>query len=222
MKLNRQFLYRILIYALGLLFLAFSVAFAINSDLGMSPVNSLPYAISLVSGVQLSTCVIIVFSFYILLQIVLLGKNFKWYNLFQLAFSTLFGYFVDFAKWALGDFCLPTYFGRLGMLAISIVLISIGISLYIDAKLIPMPMEGLTLALSDRLHVKFHNMKIIVDCIVVGLAAALSLLFLHRLEGVREGTIISALLVGKAIALMQRWIQPLVGRICKTDAAKPA
>lgn len=50
MKLNRQFIYRVLIYVLGLVFLAFSVAFAINSDLGISPVNSLPYAISLVSG----------------------------------------------------------------------------------------------------------------------------------------------------------------------------
>ena len=52
MKLNRQFIYRVLIYVLGLVFLAFSVAFAINSDLGISPVNSLPYAISLVSGAQ--------------------------------------------------------------------------------------------------------------------------------------------------------------------------
>ena len=42
MKLNRQFIYRILVYALGLLFLAFSVAFAINSNLGISPVNSFP------------------------------------------------------------------------------------------------------------------------------------------------------------------------------------
>ena len=62
MKLNRQFIYRVLIYVLGLVFLAFSVAFAINSDLGISPVNSLPYAISLVSGAKLSTCVICVFS----------------------------------------------------------------------------------------------------------------------------------------------------------------
>ena len=214
MKINRQFVYRILLYALGLLFLAFSVAFAINSDLGISPVNSLPYAISLVSGAKLSACVICVFSFYILLQIVLLRKDFKWYNIFQLAFSTLFGYFTDFAKWVLGDFCLPTYAGRLGMLFISIVLISIGISLYVDTKLIPMPSEGLTMAFSDFFHIRFHNMKIIQDCVTVSLAVALSFLFLHRLAGVREGTVISALLVGKGIALMQKWIRPLVERVC--------
>lgn len=210
----RQFIYRILLYTLGLLFLAFSVAFAINSDLGISPVNSLPYAISLVSGAKLSTCVICVFGFYILLQIVLLRRDFKWYNIFQIAFSTLFGYFTDFAKWVLGDFCIPTYAGRLGMLFISIILISIGISLYVDTKLIPMPSEGLTMAFSGSLHIKFHNMKIIQDCVTVALSVALSLLFLHKLAGVREGTVLSALLVGKCIALMQKWIRPLVDRVC--------
>ncbi len=214
MKLDRRFLYRILLYALGLLFLAFSVAFAINSDLGISPVNSFPYVISLASGAKLGTCVICVFACYILLQFALLGRRFRWYQIFQLAFSTLFGYFADFAKWVLGDFRLPTYAGQLGMLVISIALISIGISLYVDTKLIPMPSEGLTLAFSDFFHIKFHNMKIIQDCVTVALAVLLSFLFLHKLAGVREGTVISALLVGKGVALMQRWIRPMVERIC--------
>lgn len=214
MKFDRRFAYRILIYALGLLFLAFAVAFSVNSGLGISPVNSLPYAISLASGVQLGYCVIGVFCFYILLQIVMLGKAFKWYNLFQIAFSTLFGYFVDFAKCVLGDFCFPTYIGRLGMLAISMVLIAIGIALYVDVKLIPMPMEGLTLACSGKFKVRFHNMKIIVDCLVVALSAAICIVFLGRLDGVREGTILSALLVGKVLAVVQKPIKPIVDHIC--------
>ncbi len=215
MKLNRQFIYRILVYALGLLFLAFSVAFAINSNLGISPVNSLPYVISLVSGAKMSTCVICVFAAYILLQIALLRKKFKWYNIFQIVFSTLFGYFTDFAKWVLGDFCIPTYFGQLAMLLISIVLIAIGISLYVDAQLIPMPSEGLTLAFTQIFpRIQFHHMKIIQDCVTVGTSVALSFIFLHKLEGVREGTVISALLVGMVIAFMQKFIKPAVSRIC--------
>lgn len=214
MKLTKEFIYRILLYVLGLLFLAFSVAFAINSNLGISPVNSLPYAISVITGTNLSSCVIGVFSFYILLQVVILRREFKWYNLFQLVFSTLFGYFADFAKWALGDFCIPTYFGQLAMLAISMVLIAIGISLYVDVKLIPMPMEGLTLACTQKLNIPFPKMKIIIDCTVVALAAALPLIILGRLDGVREGTVLSALLVGRVIALVQNRIRPIVDHIC--------
>lgn len=214
-----RLLRRVLLYVLGLLFLAFAVAFSINSNLGISPINSLPYAISLVSGVRLGTCVTLVFSAYVLLQVALLRRRFRWYQLFQIAFSTLFGYLADFAKWALDGFCLPTYAGQLGMLAISIVLTAVGISLYVDTDLIPMPMEGMTLACAECFHVRFHNMKLLLDCLVVGLAVAISLLGLGRLEGVREGTVLAALLVGRVVAPIRRRTGPLVRRFCGLEEA---
>jgi len=215
MKIRKEMIHRVLIYILGLAFLAFAVAFSANSNLGISPVNSLPYILSLIFNVKMSICVIAVFSFYILLQVIILRKEFKWYNVFQLLFSTIFGYFVDFAKAVLGDFSIPTYAGQLTMMAISILLTAIGISLYVDVDLIPMPMEGLTLSLSRKSgKIPFHNMKIIADCIVVVLGAILSLVFLHRLDGVREGTIITALVVGKVVAITQKMIKPWVNRIC--------
>jgi len=219
MKITKEFVFRILIYTLGLLFLAFATVFAINSNLGTSPVNSLPFAVSVVTGLQLSTAVIIVFSSYIALQAILLRKQFKWYNIFQIAFSTLFGYFTDFAKWVLGDFCLPTYFGKLAMLAVSIVMIAIGIALYVDAQLIPMPPEGLTDALSRTLHIKFPNMKIIQDCVVTGCAVIITLIATGAVAGVREGTVLSALLVGKVLAVVQKWIRPTVDKLCRQPEA---
>ena len=102
---------RVLVYILGLFCLAVGVALSVNANLGISPVNSLPYVVSKILGTAMSTCVIGIFSFYILLQIVILRKEFKPIHLTQLIFSTIFGYFVDFAKWLLGDFCLPGYGG---------------------------------------------------------------------------------------------------------------
>ena len=210
----KKYLYRGIIYIIGIFFLAFSVAFAVNSDLGISPVNSFPNAISIVSGVSLGTCASAVFIFYVLLQIVILRKKFKWYNIFQIVVSLMFGYFTDFAKKTLGSFCFPTYAGRLLMLGISIVLIAIGISLYTDVKLIPMPSEGLTLTFSEAFGIKFHNMKIIQDCVSVSLAIIISLVFTGKILGVREGTLISALLVGKLIGLLQKKIKPAIEKIC--------
>ena len=94
----RKFILRIVVYIIGLFFLALGVAFSINSGLGVSPVNSLPYVISLITGVEIGTMVIIVFSFYILVQILVLRKDFKWINLTQIIFSTIFGYFTNFTK----------------------------------------------------------------------------------------------------------------------------
>ena len=81
---------RIIIYAAGLFLMAFGVAFSVNSNLGVSPVNSLPYVVSRILKVDLGRCVIAVFSGYILIQILLLRRNFRWINLTQLLFSTAF------------------------------------------------------------------------------------------------------------------------------------
>ena len=209
-----QYGIRILIYVIGLFFMAIGVAISVNANLGISPVNSLPYVISKISGFALSSCVIGVFTVYILAQIVLLRREFKWINLTQLIFSTIFGYFVDFAKWLLGDFCLPTYVGRLVMLAVSIVIVSIGVELYLEVELVSMPMEGMTLALAQVTKKPFPNVKIVVDCTVVLLGLILSLALLHRLDGVREGTIIAAVVTGKVIALVRKPLAPVVQKLC--------
>ena len=133
---------RVILYAVGLLFMAFGVAFSVNSNLGVSPVNSLPYVISKIIHMDLGNSVILVFSCYILVQILVMRRDFKWINLTQLIFSTIFGYFVDLAKWIVGDFAIPTYAGQLLMLAISILLVAIGVSLYMGVKLVNMPMEA--------------------------------------------------------------------------------
>lgn len=208
---------RIIIYAAGLFLMAFGVAFSVNSNLGVSPVNSLPYVVSRILKVDLGRCVIAVFSGYILIQILLLRRNFRWINLTQLLFSTAFGYFVDLAKWIVGDFALPTYGGQLMMLTISIFLVAAGVCLYMDVKLINMPMEGMTHAVKEVLlpNKSFHEAKVIMDSLSVAVGIVLSLVFLGRLEGIREGTVICALLVGKVMKPMQKLLKPLVEKACR-------
>lgn len=209
-----QFVIRVGVYCLGLLLLAFGVAVSVNSNLGVSPVNSLPYVISKILNVPLGSCVTVVFCSYIVLQILILRREFQPVNLLQILFSTLFGYFVDFAKLVLEDFAIPTYAGKLVMLAVSIVLIALGILLYMDAQLVPMPMEGLTASIAKKLGKPFPTMKTIVDCVVVGTGIVLCFVFLGGLDGIREGTVITAVVTGKIIAWMRKPVSPVLKKIC--------
>lgn len=224
MKVQTYFIRRVVIYIVGLLFLAFGVAFSVNSNLGVSPVNSLPYVVSLITETDMGSCVIVIFGSYILVQILLLRRNFQWINLTQMVFSTLFGYFVDFAKWVVGDFALPTYFGQLAMLAISIIMVAAGVCLYMDVKLVNMPMEGMTHAIKQTLlpGLAFHDVKVIMDCVVVGIGVVLSFLFLGRLDGIREGTVICALLVGKLMKPIKKILQPIMESYCFGDTGRPS
>lgn len=209
-----QFVIRIAVYCLGLLILAFGVAVSVNCNLGVSPVSSLPYVISKIVNMPLGTCTTIVFCGYILLQALMLGKEFHPINLLQIVFSTIFGYFVDFAKLVIGDFALPTYLGQLAMLCVSIVLIALGVLLYIDVQLVPMPMEGVSSSLAKKLGKPFPTMKTVIDCVVVFIGVVLCFLFFGKLDGIREGTIITAIVVGKLVGILKKPISPILQKIC--------
>jgi uncharacterized membrane protein YczE len=214
MKTNPvKLLMRLAVYCLGLLILAFGIALAVNSNLGVSPVSSLPYVVSQIAGISLGKCTIAVYIGYILLQMVI-SRKFQPALLLQLVFSTIFGWFVDGAKWVLGDFCLPGYPGQLVMLAASILLIGFSLVLYIDVQLAPMPAEGLVGCLSEKLHKPFTQMKTLVDCSSVVIGLALGFLFLGKPVGIREGTILTALLVGKTMAFFRKILAPRIQKVC--------
>ena len=205
---------RLAVYCLGLWVLAFGIALSVNCQLGVSPVSSLPYVVSQILNISLGTCTTIVYAVYILLQMLLSGKKFQPALLLQLVFSTVFGYFVDAAKYILGDFMLPTYFGQLAMLAASILLIGFSLVLYIDVQVAPMPAEGLVGCLAEKLGKPFSTMKILFDCSSVLVGTVLCFLFLGKLVGIREGTVITAILAGRIMGIARKYLNPLIRRIC--------
>lgn len=204
---------RLGIYCLGLWVLALGIALSVNCRLGVSPVSSLPYAVSRISNISLGVCTTAVYGVYILAQMVLTRK-FNPALLLQLAFSTIFGWFVDAARLLLGDFCLPTYFGQLLMLAASILLIGFSLVLYIDVKIAPMPAEGLVGCIAQKTGKPFSSMKTLFDCTSVTAAIVLSVLFLGGLDGIREGTILTALLAGRSMGVIRKFIGPWIQKLC--------
>ena len=208
---------RLGIYLVGLVVLAFGITLAVNSNLGVSPVTSLPYVVSQVLNVTLGTCTIIVYTCYIFLQMLLKGGKFQPALLLQLVFSTVFGYLVDGTKLILGDFVPTTYFGQLAMLAASIVLIGFSLVLYIDVRIAPMPPEGLVTCIADKLGKPFPKIKTLFDCASVLVGLALCFLFLGKVVGIREGTIITALLVGKLTGFFRKLLTPFIRKTCFED-----
>ncbi|SHI43368.1 Uncharacterized membrane protein YczE [Dethiosulfatibacter aminovorans DSM 17477] len=205
---------KIFVYCLGLFFLALGVTFSIKSQLGISPVNSIPYIWSLISGIEQGHLIIVVFSSFILLQIVLLRRKFNPINLLQIVFSTIFGYFVTLTNYMFVFMSPPeSYIMRLVFLFISMVLVAIGIILYLRAALIPLPAEGCMLAINEVTGMEFHRIKSFFDTTMVVVAAALSLLFLGGLIGVREGTIIAAVGIGKIIGVLNKIFKNQIERL---------
>ena len=207
---------RILAYIAGLLILAFGVAFSINSELGVSPVSSVPYVVHhiLPFDITVGTATNAVFIIFILLQIAILRKQYKWFNLTQILFATIFGFFADFTLWVMGGLQFPTYAGRLGMLAISVVLIAIGIVFIMAGRLAPLPPEGFAASIETRWpKIKFHVAKMVMDSALVVISLSLSLIFAGEVMGVREGTVISAIVIGKIIPYIKKALRPILVKL---------
>jgi len=200
---------RVLVYVVGLFVLSFGIVIAVNSGLGISPMTSFPIILSEILGTRTGTTLTVVFLCFILGQKILYGKEFRWYNISQIVFSFLFGFFVDFAEWVLRDFTLPTYFGQLFLLFVSIVVIAFGLSIYMDAKLVNLPAEGFVSAISDKIGIPFSKGKVMMDCIFVAIGICLSLLFIGGIWNIREGTVLSAIFVGKSIPFASKITRPL-------------
>ena len=197
-------------YILGLFILAFGVALSINSRLGVSPVNSIPYIVGRIFDMDPGHWTTAMFVLFILLQMAILRRDFKPFHVIQIIFAALFGFFLNFTLWLQGGFQIPTYFGQMAMLLMSIVLIAMGLVLIISAKIVALPPEALCLAIASKIKgAKFHNVKIVVDSSLVLFALALSLLFLGGIDGIREGTVISAILIGKVIPLVRKALSPV-------------
>lgn len=203
---------RIGIYCFGLFVMAMGVSFSKVADLGMSPVNSIPYVLSeIFTSLSMGTWIMIIFSAYILIQFIILGKDIQLSRLLQLLCTVMFGYFTDFTNYMTNMF-LPNpqefseifavvYGIRILYLLISMVLIALGIMFYLTPNLISLPGEGIMQVLSDKLHLPLHKVKMAFDIVTSAAALIISLIYFREFHGIREGTVIAAFGVGKILGM---------------------
>ncbi len=217
--MNSNIIKRILLYCLGLLLLAFGVTFSIKSNLGVSPVNSIPYVLSIVLGIDQGLLTTAVFCSYILLQVILLKKDFKMFNLLQIVFSGVFGYFVTFSNSIWTFNVIDNYISRLILLIISVIFVALGLLFYLTADIVPQPAEGLILTISQKTNLTFPKIKVLFDCSVVGIAVAISFIGISSLVGIREGTVIAAIAIGKVLEVFTRKFKPFLLKLISSKEA---
>ncbi len=222
---------RLLVYLAGLYCMAIGVVFSASSDLGVSPVGSLAnvlYEIGLDQGlsrhVNLGNCTTAVYCLYILAELLILRKEFKPRMLLQLAASLLFGQLVNAASAMMSFLPEPgNYAMQMLYLLCSIPMVAVGVMLYLTPNILPTPGEGMSLAISKKTGLSVGSSKIIFDCSLVVISAAVSLAYFHGLVGVREGTVICALLVGYVMKQMQKVCQkPLLRFVEREDRVSRA
>ena len=111
---------------------------------------------------------------------------------------------IDLTGILFGGFIPQSYVARLAYLIFGCFVLAVGVCGVVMSDFGMLPGEGVAVCIERLTKKDFGTCKIIFDSSMVALALVISLVFLRRVEGVREGTLISAVMIG--------WFSKYVGR----------
>ena len=187
---------RYLIFLVGLFVNSLGVSLITKANLGTSPISSIPYVLSLNFPFTLGNFTIFFSIFLIVLQLIILRKNFKLEHILQIPVSIIFGYFIDLTMILFSWVNPEAYIMKIVYLLIGCLILGVGVYMEVLADVVMLPGESFVRAIVLTWKTNFGITKICFDVSMSVIAAVLSFVFAGRLAGVREGTVIAALLVG--------------------------
>lgn len=187
---------RYLIFLVGLFVNSLGVSLITKANLGTSPISSIPYVLSLNFPFTLGNFTIFFSIFLIVLQLIILRKNFKLEHILQIPVSIIFGYFIDLTMILFSWVNPEAYVMKIVYLLIGCLILGVGVYMEVLADVVMLPGESFVRAIVLTWKTNFGTTKICFDVSMAVIAAVLSFVFAGRLDGVREGTVIAALLVG--------------------------
>lgn len=208
---------RYLLFVASLFINAFGIAFITKALLGTSPITSVTYVLSLFTPFTMGIWTILLNLLFVVLEPFLMTRrelkaDLRMY-LLQIPIAFCFGLFIDFSMFMLFWLEPSAYVMKVTVLLVGCVILALGIALEVKANAAMMAGEYLVKAITRRFHGEFGYVKLGFDVTLLTIACILSLVFLSDIQGVREGTVVSALLVGPivhfvspAYRIFDRWI----------------
>ena len=204
---------RLVWFSAGILINSFGIVLITKGALGTSQISSIPYVLSL----QLPSISFGMFSFimnmvYIVLQALLLRRQFKPIQLLQIVVNVVFSASIDVFMAMLSFYAPQQLYTRVLSAVAGCIVLAFGISVEVAPDLIMVPGEGIVAAISKVSGRRFGSVKVVFDVTLILIAALLSWLFFGNIVGVGVGTLLSAVSVGQFVNLINRHV-PLLQHI---------
>lgn len=190
---------RILILIAGIVICSFGMALLIKSNLGQSTLTGVSYNIGIVLRIKTGTIVGLINYLCFIGQIILLKKDFKIFQIIQLAVTFIFSNLINLFLYNIpyiSTLELNFYSLKLIALTFGIICIALGVSLMIVTNLPTLPFEAFANVLSKKYNIRFGTLRRYIDFSLVILS--LGIIFIYKIPNtsIREGTIIYTFLSG--------------------------
>ncbi|MGV8981129.1 DUF6198 family protein [Clostridium sp.] len=200
----REIVKRYLFFVLGLFMMAVGVALSTRSNLGTSPISCVPYVLSLGLPMTIGQFTFLMNLVFIIFQILLLRKEYKFIQLLQVVVAFIFAFFTDYTMELFSWINVTYYPLQVGLFVLSCLILALGVSMEVTADVVMMAGEGVVSAISIVTKKEFGKLKVAFDVTLVICGFIFSFVLFHRLNGIREGTVLAALLVGSLVHLINK------------------
>lgn len=192
---------RYFILIAGLFFMGLGVSITTKSNLGTSPISSVPYVLSMIFSLSFGQFTFLLSLLFLLVEIIILRKDFPKEQFLQVLVGPFFGLFVDLGMYMFSFLNPNLYIEKIIVLLIGCAVVALGVYLQVVANVIINPGEGVVKTIANKTGKKFGTIKIIFDSTLFIISAVISFFAFGTIKGLREGTIISAILVGNIIKI---------------------
>ncbi|MDD6024754.1 MAG: DUF6198 family protein [Oscillospiraceae bacterium] len=194
---------RVVLYCLGLATVSLGIVLCKKSDLGISPISTIPYVLEQVVPLTFGQLTM-VFHFLNTGAQLIMNREKKeiWKILMQLPVALGFAVVIDFFG-AVISVDSPRILWQIMLLAASVPTVALGMILMIQMELFQNPPDGTVRLLSLRFGKELGTVKNIYDIICVLTSVALSLVLLGKVVGFGIATVVTAIGVGRCVRLFK-------------------
>lgn len=191
--------FRIFFYILSLLILALGLTLNTKTGLGVSPIISVSYSISQIFHMNFGNTTLVWYTVFVIAQLIIWGKNRRWYDLLQIPLSIVFTRFLN-----LFEKCIPwetdSFAANMALLIVAIICTGVGAAMSVNMRLIPNPGDGIVAAIADFIHKDMGFAKNMFDLLNICTTFVIGIISGHFLLGIGVGTVFAVIGVGRAVA----------------------
>lgn len=203
----KNLILRYSVFTLGLYVLTFGVVLIIHSALGTSPISSFTYVLSVNTSLTLGTITFFFNMTLIASQFWLIrggvgNRHDRMEILMQIPFSLLFSLFLDVNMYLTSSISPTSYILSIMLLVSGCIIQALGVVIELKPNVVTMSAEGFVKYACKRYNKDFGRSKVVFDSSLVVLALATSWLMSRSIIGVREGTVMAAILVGLFVSII--------------------
>lgn len=200
---------KIIYFIILIIGISFGTTLTMKANIGVEAWDALAQSGSAITNIPVGTVLMILNITCVLIQWIILKKDFKFKYMLQIPLSVFIGYLVNYFYYDLfGNLIVNNYFIKVLILISGYLVNAFVVAGIMMLDVVTFALEGACKVISDKYQLSFPKFRQFIDVLSVASVIVLSVMF-HIDLYVREGTVIGMLIFGPMIGFFTKILEKL-------------